>query len=146
MNCRVCGNTIDLNFFNKKRLEKLQLCFTCDFWWEKIYWRANGDTYEGNRVARINNNHYTIHPDGSAAFEGHGGRKFVIKFDNGDEVTTHNLWHQGEIPKWFRPHLPNNAVFVDTRRTCTCRAKFYPMTETQTKCLPCVLSKKPQRW
>lgn len=147
MSCRICHADIDFRTFNSEHLRNVQLCFFCDFWWVKIYWRANGDiTPDGHRVARIKNNHYVIHPDGSTSFEGFGGRKHVIRFDNGEEVTTHNLWHQGEIPQRFRSHLPNNAVFVDTRRTCKCRAKFYPMVEEQTMCTTCVLSKKPQRW
>lgn len=147
MNCRICDSPIDSRSSNVEHLRNIQLCFFCDFWWVKIYWRANGDiTPEGNRVARIRHNHYTIHPASSFGPQGFGGRKFVIKFDSGEEVICRNLWHQGEIPQRFREHLPNNAVFVDTRLTCKCRAKFEPITDTQTMCITCVLAKKPQRW
>lgn len=147
MICQICNTEIDFKYYNAESLRRLQLCFFCDFWWEKIYWRANGDlTNDGHRVVRVNYNHYVVHPDGSTTFQGFGGRKYVIRFHNGDEVTSHNLWHQGEIPKRFREHLPNNAIFVDTRLTCKCRAKFEPMTEAQTMCINCVLGMKPQRW
>ena len=36
----------------------------------------------------------------------------MIRFTDGREVITHNLWHQGTIPKHFRARLPDNAVFV----------------------------------
>lgn len=147
MNCRFCGAAIDFNFYNKEELKRLQLCFACCFWWEKVEWHANGDvTDNGHSVARIRGNHYTIHSAYSHGPQGFGGRKHVILFDNGEEVTCHNLWHQGEIPPRFRDHLPNNATFVDTRLTCSCRAKFDPITPTQTKCMTCVLDLKPQRW
>lgn len=146
MTCKFCEAAIQLGFHNDEHLKRLQLCFYCDFWWEKIYWRANGDLYEGNRVARINGNHFVIYPDDYSVYAGFGGRSHTIKFDSGDVVVTKNLWHQGEIPKRFREHLPNNATFVDTRLTCSCRAKFEPITDTQTKCMTCVHGLKPQRW
>lgn len=146
MNCRFCEAAIKWGFFNDEELKRLQLCYACCFWWEKVDWRANNDTHEGNRVARIKNNHYVIYPDTNGGIQGFGGREHVIRFNDGTEVTTKNLWHQGEIPRRFREQLPNNATFVDTRQTCTCRAKFYPLVDTQTKCLGCVIGAKPQRW
>lgn len=146
MNCRFCEAAIHLGHHNDDELQSLQLCFTCCFWWEKIKWRVNGDIYEGNRVARIHGKHYVIYPDTEVGFQGFGGKNHVVQFDSGEVVITCNLWFQGEIPLRFREHLPNNATFVDTRLTCKCRAKFEPITETQTKCLTCVLSRKPQRW
>lgn len=146
MKCRICFKPIDFNYHHRAQLEKRMLCVTCDFWWDKVEMRANNDLYQGNRVVRVRYNHYIIYPDNPNGFQGFGGREHTIRFDNGDEIVTHNLWHQGEIPMWFREHLPNNAVFVDTRLTCSCRTKFHPITPTQTKCLPCVYVRKPQRW
>lgn len=147
MSCRICGSPLDLKAYNAQKQQALKLCRTCAFWWEKVEWKLNGDvTDKGASVARIQGNHYTIHPSSRYGPQGFGGRKFVILFESGEEVITRNLWHQGEIPKHFREHLPNNATFVDTRLTCTCRAKFEPITPTQTKCMTCVLGTKPQRW
>lgn len=146
MNCRICSKVIDFDYFHKEQLEKRQLCVTCDFWWDKVEMRANGDLCEGNRVARVRYNHYIIYPDNPSGPQGFGGRPHTIKFEDGEEVVTCNLWHQGEIPKWFRAQLPNNATFVDTRLTCSCRTKFEPIASTQTKCMTCVLEMKPQRW
>lgn len=146
MNCRFCEAPISFGFFNDEELKRLELCFSCCFWWEKVEWRADNDTHKGHRVARIKNNHYVIYPDTPAGPQGFGGHEHVIRFHDGTEITTRNLWHQGEIPKRFREHLPNNADFVDTRHTCSCRAKFYPLVPEQTKCLDCVRDAKPQRW
>lgn len=147
MKCRICTNIIEFQWNNDETLKRLRLCYTCEYWWQAVNWLANGDvTDEGHRVVRVFGNLYIIRPDGQPGPQGFGGRKYVIRFLNGDEVTTHNLWHVGEIPKWFRDPLPNNAMFVDTRLTCTCRTKFVPITPEQTKCMTCVLNLKPQRW
>lgn len=141
MNCKICDERIDFNFFNGEQLRERQFCFYCSFWWDYVEMRADGDTFMGNRIARILNNHYILMPYEQGKPLGFGGREFVIRFLDGTEVTTRNLWHQGEIPERFRVHLPNNAVFVDTRRTCKCRQKFYPIIPEQTKCMACIISK-----
>ena len=42
---------------------------------------------------------------------GYAGREFKIKMNNSDKIiVTHNLWHQGEIPKKFNKQ--DNAQFV----------------------------------
>lgn len=43
---------------------------------------------------------------------GFGGGKWVVRFHDGREVVTHNLWHVGTIPPPFRDRLPDNAEFV----------------------------------
>lgn len=67
-------------------------------------------------VAVIDGEHYVIAPeDENRSFwsaRGFGGRKFVIRFFDGREVTTTNLWHQGTIPPKFRDQMPDNAEFV----------------------------------
>jgi len=148
MSCKICEAAIKFGFSNDDELKRLQLCYACKFWWDRIEMVSNGDTFEGNRVARILNNHYIVYPDQpiGSGFLGFGGKEFVIRFRDGTEVTTHNLWHQGAIPERFRSYLPNNADFVDTRRTCKCRKKFFPMVPEQTRCTECVLSMGRQRW
>jgi len=45
--------------------------------------------------------------------KGYGGRKFIIEFfDERPTITTHNLWHQGEIPPHFRDRLQDEANFI----------------------------------
>lgn len=49
---------------------------------------------------------------------GHGfaGAEFIIRFHDGRVVRTDNLWSYGPIPEEYRESLPDNAVFVKTRR------------------------------
>lgn len=148
MNCRICSKTIEFHYTCDDQMRQASLCFFCFFWWKKVEWHINGDVHEGNRVARILNNHYIIHPDQPVGtpFVGYGGKEFVIKFYDGTEVTTHNLWHQGVIPERFRKYLPNNAEFVDSRITCKCRKKFFPEFPGQDKCMVCILQSGVRRW
>lgn len=54
--------------------------------------------------------HYWIGDENVECCRGFGGDKFVIRFKDGKEVTTTNLWYQGAIPKHFQKILPDNAV------------------------------------
>lgn len=58
--------------------------------------------------------HYRIRPDrpNPGPGCGYGGRKFTIRFHDGREVRTRNLWYQGPIPPAWRDRLPDNAEFV----------------------------------
>jgi len=44
---------------------------------------------------------------------GYGGRYFKIKFTDGREVVTNDLWHGGSVPTWFRDRFQANAHFVE---------------------------------
>lgn len=93
----------------KQRMVDLSLCFDCLFWTEKLAFK------DEPKVARIDGNHYSIAPDEPKeyrGFLGFGGTRFEIKFFDGRQVVTHNLWHQGSIPQRFRERLPDNAEFV----------------------------------
>lgn len=105
--CNECGSPISACYTNKSDLISRNLCFGCNHWYEKL------SIKDHKNVARIGGSHYQIEPDNpKAAFQGFGGSKFTIRFNDGREVTTRNLWHQGEIPKWFRSRLTDNAVFI----------------------------------
>lgn len=79
------------------------------------YWSEHIADYGPNSVI-VDNTHYWIgeepKPGESRSFLGHAGREFKIRFNDGREVTTHNLWYQGPIPTRFRDRLQNNAEFV----------------------------------
>jgi len=89
------------------------LCFGCGFWHEKIELARTA----ADRVVRVNGRHFMIgdepQPGAYRNGLGHGGFRFVIRFTDGREVTSHNLWGQGEIPERFRDRLPDNARFVN---------------------------------
>ena len=99
LKCKKCNSKIEQCYGTErnKELRDRHLCFSCNFWysWAK---RKN----EPN-IVRINHNHYYIEEETNESNDckGHYGEKFVILFKDGRKVTTTNLWHQGEISKYF---------------------------------------------
>lgn len=84
-------------------------CFYREFWNEYIELKDSGNS------VRVNHEHYFINPDAPAGLTiavGHGGSKFIIKFNDGKIVVSRNLWSQGSIPEWAWNDLPDNAVFL----------------------------------
>jgi hypothetical protein len=107
--CIKCGNIFGTNYHISKELIDGNICFSCYFWQKYV------EIKDLPKIARIDGTHYVIEPDNpNAAFKGFGGAEFKIKFHDGREVVTHNLWYQGEIPKHFRDELPDNAVFIQS--------------------------------
>lgn len=108
--CKECGKDISLYFIPEvvKTLQEYCLCHTCNFWREKEEIKNEA------RVVRIDGVHFSLGDEVNApAFcKGHGGRKFVIQFNDGRVVTSTNLWCQGNIPESWRERLPNNATWV----------------------------------
>lgn len=82
---------------------KRMFCDSCSFWISKAEKR------DEPHIVRANGQQYAIHPD-SETEKGFAGRKFKIRFNDGREVETHNLWHQGRIPQLWAPVLRNNAT------------------------------------
>lgn len=108
--CRCCGNVFSASYSEptKAQLLSKNVCFGCNFWQEYV------EQKNDFRIARIEGSHYCIVPDDNSphGFKGHGGSEFRIRFHDGREVVTRNLWHQGTIPPHFRDELPDNATFV----------------------------------
>ena len=106
--CLHCGSIINTTYREPTKSELIRdnVCFFCNFWMGYIEKKNNLS------IARIDGNHYIISPDGPAGFKGFGGRKFTIIFNDGREITSHNLWHQGTIPDHFKKQLPDNAKFI----------------------------------
>lgn len=108
--CRECGQADSANFMEPTRGRMLaaQLCFSCLFWTDKL------PLVNDPSVARINGHHYAIGPEDNTAkvMRGFGGSTSIIRFNDGREVTTTNLWTQGDIPAHFASRLPDNAVFL----------------------------------
>lgn len=106
--CRECGQIFSARTCDdiKQRMLERHVCFTCDFWLEKINHRNS---------TRINGQHYVI---GSVKYphrgDGYGGWHFRIKKQDGEVVDTCDLWSQGPIPPHFRDRLPDNAEFLPT--------------------------------
>jgi hypothetical protein len=87
----------------------LSLNHALEFWQEKMGPRI----FDNPRTARIDGVHYMVGDEKAGPFmRGFGGSKFHITFNDGRQVTTTNLWCQGDIPKALRDKLPDNAVFT----------------------------------
>ena len=110
--CCECGSQEELTWDQdlNARFLKLKLCFTCNHWQDRI-------THYGPASVIIDGEHYMIgSEDDDYPSRGHGGQRFRIKFNDGREVVTTNLWHQGKIPEHYRDRLPDNAVWVPVTR------------------------------
>lgn len=108
--CLHCGDTITHKHMGGMHLSH---CFSCCFWYEWI----DKDKLPENkyRSAVIDGSHWHICEEvpGPKRFRGMGGRTYRIRFADGTEVDTTNLWHQGDIPDIFRDAFPDNAEFVE---------------------------------
>lgn len=117
--CQHCG-TSERPHWVREVSEKLiaqSRCFTCNFWIEQ----KDSDIIEHGDRAVITDEweHFVISDERStaSAMRGFGGRPFLIRFADGREVYTTNLWSQGRIPVRFRTsgsfHLftPNAEIF-----------------------------------
>lgn len=109
--CVECGSPLYDHWIEPVKTQVLtrELCHTC------LHWTGYVETSANPAHLVVNGYHYVIEPDrpkGYRGFEGHGGAEFVIRFKDGREVVSHNLWAQGRIPRWFRDRLPDSAEFV----------------------------------
>jgi hypothetical protein len=101
--CHTDYFSIHWNKQTNETLVKNHICFTCNFWREKIEIKDNPSCF------RIAGEHYQLGGEG-----GFGGREFSIKKASGEIITTKRLWPQGSIPEHFQDRLPDNAEFVET--------------------------------
>jgi len=111
--CRECGEFDRAKFWIPEAGEEFaaaQLCHRCHFWHGKLQWKAEGC----QRSVIVDGVHYWIAPDAPQPGwgSGHSGRPFLVRFHDGREVLTRNLWCQGDIPERFRDRLPDNATFA----------------------------------
>lgn len=109
--CGICHTPFSTRYMRevKETLIKRNLCFNCNFWYEYALVKDN-PTH-----AIIAGNHYIIgseEEDTPLKWRGHYGAYFKIRFNDGREIETTNLWHQGKIPQRFKEKLPDNAVFI----------------------------------
>lgn len=120
--CAVCGvgmrDVDEHGFVSMSHPDKdnPEQCFTCWFWGEHAW-----DIKDDRRVI-VNGVHYTMNPsdldpEGKKRREfgrGFSGARWEIEFFDGRKVVTHNLWHQGEIPEYWRTKnkYQDNAVFI----------------------------------
>lgn len=122
--CVECGKIEDLSrWYGMKRAEVKKLCFTCNFWDERL------EHISDLNVAVVDGHWYAYGAE-NESFKGFAGRKFVIRFNSGRVVTTTNLWHGGEIAENFRNRMPDNAVFETGQRWAKCADGTAAMSES----------------
>ena len=107
--CRECGEPEPFHFDERmeRTLAERQLCFSCNFW-TLLVGRTDSVIVGGH--------HYVVKPDRPGVPDhclGHGGSRFVIRFFDGRQVVTHNLWDQGQVPPHFLDRIPDNARFEE---------------------------------
>lgn len=121
IHCQICGADEALHWDpqTEAQLRAHQMCFRCNFWREKVEWRAANNP----KAAVIHGRHFMVEPAVKTELHkrelGYGGQPFTIRFHDGRVERTNNLWHQGTIPNgYWRDRLPDNAEFVREEVPC----------------------------
>lgn len=158
--CRQCNKPIETRNLiesSAKALREERLCFSCGYWSgisPSLAFRASPtiDVNEvpkprdlGPNVAIIAGTVYGIadtRPKGDRQFLGFGGARHDILFNDGRRVTTWNLWHRGNIERFARGALPDNAIFLIPEEDLRKRKvkRYQPPHRTAGE------SEKPTRW
>ena len=106
MKCPTCNKEIGTFVSDERSMKEKGEWFECSLWRERLPLVGNPD------VAIIDGTFYTIGDENDPSpFRGFGGDKFVIKFKDGREVTTTNLWCGGNISDAWKSQFPDNADF-----------------------------------
>lgn len=110
VHCSACSKDDRLSFSSSTnaRMVGHQLCFECLHWTDLV-----NEAGSPNSVRADGEHYFICRDDVPQRARGFGGQRFKITFTNGREVTTCNLWHQGEIPPHFRSKLPDNATILE---------------------------------
>lgn len=107
--CRLCGQPIENHYINSEEMQEKQLCFSCNFWDNQRLTDLKGDKYSW---CVCNGIHYRLGDEDSKAtfFRGFGGKRVLIKWNDGTTKESTNLWCQGNIPEHLRKYFPDNAT------------------------------------
>ena len=109
MKCPTCGKELgasSLYSSDERSMKEKGECFECSLWRDRLPLVGKPN------IAIIDGIFYTIGDENDPSpFRGFGGDKFVIKFKDGREVTTTNLWCGGNISNAWKSQFPNNADF-----------------------------------
>ena len=136
--CTECGCEFeDKNYDVSSEEPYFQRCWECHFWlhreqevivMRKTQPRIQGEDRSGFTTVRlvdvaviVNGTFYTVgdpvheEPPRKTEHLGFGGARWDIEFNDGRRLTTHNLWHGGQIPERFRsrPAFHDNACFTN---------------------------------
>lgn len=113
--CKICGQIYSTTTSIGNYLRQEHICFHCNFWTEYVSKKDN------LQIVRVNGKHYWANKssEGDTRYNGFGGQKWHIKWSDGRELETNDLWSQGPIPRHFRDQLPDNAVFLPINQKVT---------------------------
>lgn len=111
MKCKLCGQTRNVEYGGPEGrvIKERGVCFTCAFWINII----ESPEEMLSRETVINGTAYAVVPDTAFGMKGYGGQRFYIRYKDGREIVTHNLWCRGEIPIHFKAQLPDTAQFIN---------------------------------
>lgn len=104
MNCIICGKKIEKSSYTNAVLCSSK-CFHKNFWNEYV------EIKDDPKIVRVDGKQYYIGRE-NQTLRGFGGNKFHIKFYDGREIISDNLWYNGEVPEDYKELLPDNAVFI----------------------------------
>lgn len=109
--CRICGEEERLSYVEdtQRLLAHHRLCFNCAFWVER-WW-----THITNKYSVVSEGEAYIAYDYDpkpGSMRGYGGRLVKIVPVHGHRRYSNNVWHQGTIPEWMRPYMPDNAEII----------------------------------
>jgi hypothetical protein len=85
------------------------LCYDC------LYWQNRIDSIQaGNKVFVIaDRTCFQLDEENIPdKWKGHDAERFTIKFHDGSELATTNLWKNGVVPARFLERLPDNAIIT----------------------------------
>lgn len=108
--CHECNGWIETGY-SFESMERHGACFDCSFWLDYVA------TVDDSTHVIVNGYHHVACNELTGGMRGFGGRRFAIRFNDGRELVSTNLWEQGQVPEHFRDRLPDNAVFVPQRHT-----------------------------
>lgn len=110
LQCEICGKEIHKSPFHGCVICGTT-CFTVKFWRDIIFNKSKYAVINGECFCDGGDR-----PDITDTWElGHSGRRFNIRYFDGREITTNNLWYQGTIPDEYRDELKDNAEFVNPK-------------------------------
>ncbi|MBF84071.1 MAG: hypothetical protein CL489_06285 [Acidobacteria bacterium] len=100
--CCKCGKCISLTYSCKDDMRTRKLCFSCNFWYDRMAQVIVDQNYHA---------YYVPMEWGTDHFLGFGGR--VLRFE-GDDICyiCNNVWHAGRVPEAWRNILKPNVKVV----------------------------------
>ena len=105
--CSKCGQpTPNINYVHRKRLDELQLCFSCNYKAQRRAVHAVVDSQFFSFRAGVRT-------DVSSHCLGFGGRRYKFRMNDGRELESNDVWTAGTIPPEWRDDMPDNAVIME---------------------------------